>query len=196
MTIIQQQLTSEVCKLLKIEGNEVFSIGLVEKSIKQLDSEEYEPFFEKLMSIDNIYLKPLEKLTKATNHFKALRTDEILSESKTIAKRCYDVFYSLNGTITAYCQANRDKVLNDREFFKNIDYKSLKNVENELVLTKQQVYVLNKLGGGEWLINIKFIVNPNDIYTKIEKIIKQALQEKSIKKNQIGHIETDVKRIT
>ena len=50
--------------------------------------------------------------------------------------------------------------------------------DNTKLLTKQDLYILDELGGGEWVMNIKFITNSKEAIDKIENIIKNAITEK------------------
>jgi len=94
--------------------------------------------------------------------------------------------------MTDYTQANRDKVPNDREFFKHTNYAKLKRTDGSYSYTKQEIYVLNELGGGEWLMDIKCLPNTKVAISKIEKIIKDAIQTKYSKSS---HAITD-KRVS
>ena len=177
---IKEQLIKSVTTNLKIEGD-MFSIGMIEESIKDIKPEQYIDFFNMLMGDEHSYLKPLDRVAKVAKHFKHSMSDELFKDTPTMAKDCYDKFYAINAQMTTYSQENRDKVPNDREFFNNTDYKMLKDKHGADVFTKQDLYILDELGGGEWLMNIKFITNSKDAVEKIEKIIKSAITAKYMK---------------
>lgn len=165
---------------LKIDQG-LFATGMIEDSLKDIKPSDYKIFFNALMGDEHSYLKPLDRVAKVAEHFKAHRTDELFQDTPTMAKDAYDKFYAINAQMTTYSQENRDKVPNDREFFNNTDYKNLKDKHGADVFTKQDLYILDELGGGEWLMNIKFITNSKDAVEKIEKIIKSAITAKYMK---------------
>ena len=97
----------------------------------------------------------------------------------------YAKFYDANSTITDFAQKHRNSVGSDREFFRSIDYASLKDTNGNIVFDKQELYVLNELGGGEWLCDIHFAPNAGDVIEKIQRIIEKAKEHKYIKQNSI-----------
>ena len=159
----------------------MFTSQLIRESLEGIKEHDYQSFFNALIGDEHEYLKPLDRVAKVAKHFKHSMSDELFKETPTMAKDCYDKFYAINAQMTTYSQENRDKVPNDREFFNNTDYKMLKDKHGADVFTKQDLYILDELGGGEWLMNIKFITNSKDAVEKIEKIIKSAITAKYMK---------------
>ena len=168
---------------LKIEQG-MFAVGMIEDSLEGIKPSEYKTFFSALMGDEHEYLKPLDRVAKVAERFKASKTDELFKDTHTMAKTFYDKIYAINASMTTYSQENRDKVPNDREFFENMDYAN--KVKG---ITKQDLYILDELGGGEWVMNIKFISNSSEAVNKIENIIKNAITLKHLtpKHDAISH---------
>ena len=168
-------LIGEIINALKIEDG-YFTRGMIQESINDIKDQDYQKFFNLLMGDEHSYLKPLDRVAKVAKHFKGAKADSLLSEAHTMAKTFYDKIYAINNDMTTYSQANRDAVPNDRDFFTNFNYE--KDIKG---FTEQDVYVLKELGGGEWVMNIKFISNSKEAVEKIERIIKSAITAKYLK---------------
>ena len=54
-------------------------------------------------------------------------------------------------------------------------YESLKNTDGSNTYDKKELYVLNELGGGSWLIDVRFYQNSKEVIDRIEAIIKNAM---------------------
>lgn len=180
MQDLKTLLVNSVMKNLKIESD-MFSVGMIEDAIDGIDSEQYKEFYNMLMGDDHDYLKPLDRVAKVAKHFKHSQADELFKETPTMAKECYERFYTVNAQMTDYSQQHRDAVPNDRDFFVNTKYQELKDKHGADVFSKQDLYILDELGGGEWLMNIKFITNSKEAVDKIERIIKTAITAKYMK---------------
>ena len=177
---IKTQLINEIMTTLKIEAG-MFSTGMIEDAIEGITPDRYSDFFNMLMGDEHSYLKPLDRVAKVAKHFKHSKSYELFAEAPTMAKECYERFYTVNAQMTTYSQNNRDAVPNDRDFFVGMDYKGMTDKHGARVFSKRDLYVLDELGGGEWLMNIKFIVNSKEAVSKIESIIKTAIMLKHAK---------------
>lgn len=169
---LQQQLINSIVSNLGIK-EDTFSIGMIEDSLEGVEPQQYKEFFNMLMGDTHEYLKPLDRVAKVAERFKASKKDELFKDTHTMAKTFYDKISTINADMTTYSQANRDAVPNDREFFENFNY--AKDIKG---FTEQDIYVLKELGGGTWVMNIKFISNSSEAIKKIEKIIKTAITAK------------------
>jgi len=176
---MKTQLINSIIDNLKI-SSDIFSVGMIEDCLEGINPKQYKEFFNALMGDEHDYLKPLDRVAKVSNHFKGAEVDELFKDTQFIAKAFYDKIYSVNASMTTYSQENRDKVPNDREFFGNMDYKILTDKDMFKVFTKKDLYILDELGGGEYIMNIKFITNSNEAISKIEKIIKHAIRLKHL----------------
>ena len=92
--------------------------------------------------------------------------DDVLAGTREQAKAMYNAFYSRCDHMLDYCTKNRELNSSDREFFKIQDYSKMFN--------EQELYVLNKLGGGSWLLDIKLLANSKVAIDEIEDIIKRG----------------------
>ena len=182
------QLVNELINNLKIEKG-IFSVGMIEDSLDGISPDNYADFFNAVMGDEHEYLKPLDRIAKVAKHFKCAHADELFKESHSMAKTFYNKIYAVNAQMTTYTQENRDKVPNDREFFVNMDYSKLSDKDSFKVFSKQDLYILSELGGGEWLMNIKFLANEKEALEKIERIIKTAITSKYLapKHEAISH---------
>ena len=177
---LRTQLVNSIVENLKIK-EDMFSVGMIEDAIEGIDAEQYNEFFNALIGDEHEYLKPLDRVAKVSKQFKHARSNELFKETPTMAKECYERFYTVNAQMTTYSQTNRDAVPNDREFFINTKYSDLVDKYGAKVFSKQDLYILDELGGGEWLMNIKFITNSKEAVDKIERIIKTAITAKYMK---------------
>ena len=169
------QLIQDIKTKLNIQGGG-FIDAEIESYIEDIKPEQYLEFFKALSGDDYAYKNAMDRIAIVAKSFKTRREDSLFSETPTMAKDCYDKFYHINASMTTYAQENRDKVPNDREFFINMDYST--QIKG---MTAQDLYVLDELGGGEWIMDIKFITNSKDAIDKIENIIKNAITSKYLK---------------
>lgn len=187
-------LINEIKAALNIEGG-IYIDGMIRESLEGVKEEDYQEFFNSLMGDDHAYLKPLDRVAKVAERFKASTANELFEGTRDMAKAMYDKFYAINATMTTYTQNNRDTIPNDRVFFENFDYKNMKDPKNHLILSKQELYTLNELGGGTWLMNIKFIMNSKEAVDKIESIIKSAITKSFMMKKSDNAIAGNVRKM-
>jgi len=173
-------LIRDIKTKLNIEGGG-FIDAEIESYIEDIEPDNYLEFFKALSGDDYNYKNAMDRIAITAKRFKVARTDELFKGTPTMAKECYDKFYAINAQMTTYSQTNRDAVPNDREFFESTKYSELKDKHGAEVFTRQDLYVLDELGGGEWLMNIKFITNSKEAVDKIERIIKTAITAKYMK---------------
>lgn len=181
-------LIAEIKKKLGIDGG-YYIDAEIEDYIQNVDKSQYLEFF-KALSGSHEFSKPIDRIANVAKRFTSKKKDLILAGTHEQAKAMYDKFEREHSLMTDYTQDNRDKVPNDREFFVNVDYSKVKRKfkdsdDYENVYTKQELYVLNELGGGAWLYDIRFKQNSSEIVDTIEKIIKDAKIEKHLKQNAI-----------
>ena len=161
---------------LKIEG--AFNTGTIADEIQHIPDTELRTFHKELFGTQHSYLNAMDRIIKVATSFKNNSTDLLLEGSRKQAQDMYDKFYQENSGMTDFIIKNRFKVINDKKFFERTDYAKLKKLDGSLAYTKQELYVLNELGGGLWLRNINQCQNTNDVISKIENIIKKAILSK------------------
>ena len=63
------------------------------------------------------------------------------------------------------------------------------NLKTAIIYSSIIGSIVNELGGGEWLMNIRFITSSKDAVSKIKNIIKNAITEKYLtpSDNAIAH---------
>lgn len=177
---MQTELVNSIMNNLKIE-KDMFSVSMVEDCLEGIAPTQYKAFYNALMGDEHEYLKPLDRVAKVAKQFKGTRSDELFKDVQSTAKSFYDKIYTINASMTTHSQENREAIPNDREFFENMDYSALINkADNSKILNKQDLYILDELGGGEWVMNIKFITNSSEALGKIEHIIKNAITLKHL----------------
>ena len=170
-----KSLIEELMLTLKIpQGN--FNFGLIANEIKGLETSQLNDFYKEVMMPDN-YGNGLKAVLEVAKKFKPAEVD-ILEGTHDKAKAMYDKFYAQQSAMTDYTQANRETIPNDREWFKNINYSKLKNRDGSLTYTKQEVYVLNELGGGEFLLDLPTKANSAEAIKLIKKTIDKAITTK------------------
>jgi len=170
-------------KLVFAKGMTFLSIALKEKNLNDTVLDVY---YEVLKDMSDESFESSIKQVAQTRTYSGIPTpaeilkfdvtnDVLLTGTREKAQAMYNKFYNQNCSMTDYTQRNRNKVPNDRNFFENMDYKALRQADGTETYTKQELYVLNALGGGSWLADIRFLPNTEVAINKIENIIKSAI---------------------
>jgi hypothetical protein len=173
------------------KGMTFLSIALGEKNLEDATLEVYYTILKNMS--DESFMRSVESVA-ATRKYKGLPTpaeilkfdttrDDIFSGTEKQAKAMYDKFYAECCAMLDYCTANRNQIASDRDFFKSCNYEKLKRVDGTQAYNKQELYVLNALGGGEFLLNIRFEQNISSAVAKIEREIKKAIEIKYFKQS-------------
>lgn len=183
MDLTKTELTKAIIKSLKIDMNP-FNYEAINEAIDLVPVERYMEFYKQVLKIDS-YGNGVKAVLEISENFKNEKTDNILAGTREQAKAMYDKFYYESCAMLDYAHQNRSKVPNDREFFRNMPYSELKRTDGSPAYTKQELFVLNALGGGEWLIDIRLALSSQDIVDRIEKIIKEAVLTKYNNQNRI-----------
>jgi len=183
---MKERLIEEIKQKLNISGG-MFIDSEIESYIDEVPENKYIEFFKALSGGEYEYKNAMDRIAMTAKRFKSERTDNLLAGTREQAKAMYDKFYGQCCAMLDYTQQDRNKTPNDREFFLNMPYDKLKNRDGTMAYTKQELYVLNELGGGNWLIDVRFSVNPKTIVDRIEKIISNAKISKYEDTNQISN---------
>ena len=181
---MKDKLIQDIKSKLKIEGS-FFVDAELQDYIKDIPQDKYLEFFKALSGNEYQYKNAMDRVAMTAKRFKAEQTDNLLASTGQQAKEMYDKFYYECCKMLDYARENRDKIPNDREFFVNMPYEALKRTDGTNTYTKQELYVLNSLGGGSWLIDIRFATNSKEIVDKIESIIKKAVLTKYSQNNNL-----------
>ena len=176
MTTKQSELVKALTRGLKID-NDIFAIETVREATENIYEDKYMQFYKDVMKEDT-FGNGMKAILKISEAYTKSNTAALTQNSRQLAKAMYDKFYAENCAMTDYTQNNREKIANDRLWFESIDYLTLKRTDGTNTYTKQEIYVLNELGGGGWLCDIRFAINSNDVVNKIEKIINTAIVTK------------------
>ena len=164
------------------KGMTFLTIALGEKN---LDDVKLEVYYEILKDMSDESFETSIKQVAKTRIYKGLPTPaeilkfdttrkDVLVGTREQAKKMYNKFYSRCSLMLDYCRENRETIPSDRAFFEAQDYKTLANVNNKKIFSKQEAYVLYELGGGSWLCDIRFLANSKIATDKIENIIKRG----------------------
>ena len=170
-----KNLINDIKTKLKIDGG-VFIDAEIQSHIEGIDKSLYLDFF-KALSGDHDFRNPMDRIAITAKNFKPAEKD-ILAGTADKAKAMYDKFYAQQSAMTDYSQAHRDEVPNDRQWFKSIDYSKLKNRDGSKTYTKQELYVLQELGGGEFLLDLPFKENAQKVIDLIKETIDKAITTK------------------
>lgn len=183
-----KNLIKDIKAKLNIEGG-FYIDAEIESNLEGVSPDNYLEFFKSLSGNEYSYKNAMDRISIVASKFKQAEADTLFKGTQTLAKEVYTRLYGVNCSMTTYSQTNRDVIKDDRVFFETMDYKNMVDVHGKSVLTEQDIYILKELGGGEWLMNIKFITNSKDAEAKIEGIIKNAITEKymRIDKNSISN---------
>ena len=182
MDNLREEFIKGLLETLKIPAT-AFNIALVSDEIEAIPNGSLRGFYREVVSADT-YGNGMKAIISVAKNFKPAEKD-ILAGTADKAKAMYDKFYAQQSAMTDFTQANRDKVRNDREWFKSIDYSKLKNIDGSQTYTKQELYVLNELGGGEFLLDLPFKDNSQKVIELIKKTIDKAITTKSIESKRV-----------
>lgn len=180
------------------KGMTFLSIALKEKNLEKSTLDVY---YELLKHMSDKSFEQSIKTVAQTRQFSGLPTpaeilkhditkDELFDDVPALADAMYKKFYAQNAGMLDFCRANRNKIPSDREFFKYTNYKALKNVLGEKVYTEKELYVLKKLGGGEFLLSIKDYATSTAVIDKIEAIIRGVITRKYLTVNSGNALES------
>ena len=170
---MRKSMIEELMLTLKIpQGN--FNYSMIEDEISHIPTEQLKEFYKQVMNSES-FGNGMKAIISTAHEFKSKRTDNLLAGTNSQAKAMYDKFYGQCCSMLDYTQKDRNKTPNDREFFINMKYESLKNTDGSNTYDKKELYVLNELGGGSWLIDVRFYQNSKEVIDRIEAIIKNAM---------------------
>lgn len=182
MPNIREELIKSIMAQLNMV-QDAFAIGSIKNKISKVPDEKLEDFYDALFGEEHAYLKPLDRVSKVAKRFDDAKKEDLLSGTRELATNMYNKFLSQNNEMLEYCRRSRAKVPSDREFFINLDYKNLKNVLGENVYTDKELYVLEKMGGGDFLLNITHYITSASVIEKIESIINSVITKKYLTTN-------------
>ena len=170
---MRKSMIEELMLTLKIpQGN--FNYSMIEDEISHIPTEQLKEFYKQVMNSES-FGNGMKAIISTAHEFKSKRTDNLLAGTNNQAKAMYDKFYGQCCSMLDYTQKDRNKTPDDREFFINMKYESLKNTDGSNTYDKKELYVLNELGGGSWLIDVRFYQNSKEVIDRIEAIIKNAM---------------------
>lgn len=176
MDSFRKSLIEELMLTLKIpQGN--FNYSTIEDELEHIPNEQLRGYYKEVMNSES-FGNGMKAIIKTAEKYKAEKTDNLLAGTHDQAKEMYNKFYYECCAMLDYTCANRDKHPSDREFFENVQYDKLKKVDGTDAYTKQELYVLNELGGGKWLLGIRLALSSKEVIDKIENTIKQAVMTK------------------
>jgi hypothetical protein len=181
------QLRDNIVRSLGI-GADLFTLSMLEEIISEIPPEQYQDFFNALHGEQHQFLRGLDRVQKVAKLLKENRNSLLLSGTYSKAKEIADRFYAIRRAISDLAELNM-KECEQKNFFNRVIYKDVK-IHGEPI-SKQELYVLEKLGGGSWLYGLIFESNSGVVVEKIDQIIRDAILEKQQK--QIG--KSDMKRI-
>ena len=174
---MKNKLIQEIKQKLNISGG-MFIDSEIESYIDEIPENKYIEFFKALSGGEYEYKNAMDRIAMTAKKFKTERTDNLLAGTHDQAKEMYNKFYSECCSMLDYTCKNREKHPNDTEFFLNMPYEALKRKDGTQTYTKQELYVLNALGGGEFLLGIRLALSSKNIIDKIERVIKEAVMTK------------------
>ena len=193
MSLTKQELSKAIVSSLKIDAN-AFNYETINEAIDLVPVERYMEFYKQILKVDT-YGNGIKAVLEISEKFKTERTDNLLAGTHEQAKIMYDKFYYECCSMLDYTCKNRDKHPNDTEFFLNMPYEALKRKDGAQTYTKQELYVMEKLGGGEFLLGIRLALSSKEIIDKIERTIKDAVITKYNKQPAISYEVNNKERI-
>ena len=172
-----EELVKALIKELKMDDN-IFNYQAVAEEIERIDKKDYLDFYKEVLKREHFGNK-FKIICDVAKEFKVpTKKDTLLINSRDEAKSIYNKFYCESCAMLDFTQKNRNKYPSDFDFFMSVDYSTLKRKDGSKTYNKKELYVLNELGGGKWLLNIKMLENSSVAISKIENIIKKGIETK------------------
>lgn len=188
-----KDLLKDIKTKLGIEGG-LYVDAEIETYIEKLEPHQHLEFFMALSGEHN-FAKPMDRLANVAKRFTDTKEDEVFSHSRQLAKSMYEKFYDQHSQMTTFTQRNRNSNPNDMTFFIHTNYDKLKQSDGANVYTKQELFVMDELGGGNWLYGIKRQQTSTSVIDKIERVIKDALSTKYLDTPKQEKITHDVSKL-
>ena len=192
MDNFREEFIKGLLETLKIPAT-AFNIAIVSDEIESVSNENLREFYREVVSADT-FGNGMKAIIKTAENYKPVTELSLkLSNSRNEAKEMYKKFYSQCTRMMNFTSANRNKYPNDEKFFANMDYKALKQSDGTKTYTKRELYVLEQLGGGKWLMNIKLADNSKVVIDKIQRVIDKAIKHKikSIESKRVSKMLAD-----
>ena len=185
MTTKKRELIKSLANRLSL-ADDIYAIDTIKEKMELIEDNQCLDFYQSVVS-KNTFGNGLKAFLDTIEEFNSIKTDNLLAGTREQAKAMYDKFYYESYSMLDYARDNRDKVPNDREFFINMPYSELKRTDGSDTYTKQELYVLEQLGSGSWLIDIRYYTNSKTIVDRIETIISNAKISKYENTKQISN---------
>jgi hypothetical protein len=172
-----QNFIQDIKTKLNIKGG-IYCDAEIEDYINEIDPSRHLEFFKALSGGEYEYKNTMDRIAMTAKRFRTEKTDNLLAGTRSQAKAMYDKFYSESMAMLDYTAKNRERCPSDRDFFNGLPYEILKRTDGTPTYTKQELYVMDKLGAGEFLLGIRLALSSKDIIDKIERVIKEAVMTK------------------
>ena len=181
-----QNFIQDIKTKLNIKGG-IYVDAEIEDYINEIDPSQHLEFFKALSGGEYEYKNAMDRIAMTAKKFKTEKTDNLLAGTREQAKAMYDKFYSESMAMLDYTAKNREKYPSDKDFFNGLPYEILKRTDGTPTYTKQELYVLNQLGAGEFLLGIRLALSSKEIIDKIERTINEAVITKYNKQQAISY---------
>jgi len=192
MDKFRKEFIKGLLETLKIPAT-AFNIAMAADEIACIPNDKLREFFKEVLIAES-YGNGMKAIIKTAESYKPQSELSLkLLNSRSEAKEMYDKFYSQCTAMMNFTASNRNKYPNDEKFFANMDYKALKQTDGTKTYTKRELYVLEQLGGGKWLMNIKLAENSKVVIDKIQRVIDKAIKHKikSIESKRVSKMLAD-----
>lgn len=186
-----QNFIQDIKTKLNIKGG-IFIDGEIESYINEIEPSRHLEFFKALSGGEYEFKNAMDRIAMTAKKFKTEKTDNLLAGTREQAKDMYHKFYCECCIMLDYTCANREKHPNDTVFFTTLQYDTLRRKDGTPTYTKQELYALNQLGAGEFLLGIRLALSSKEIIDKIERVITDAVMTKYSNKQTISH---EVKKV-
>jgi len=164
-------VVEQIKEKLAIKGGSLIDAE-IEMHLAEVDPKKMLSFFMALSGDEFKYLKSMDRIAVVAKKFQKEKMDGLFAGTLELAKEMYGKFYALQGRMTGFSQANRNLIPSDREFFQNFKYKTALGSDGKQFLSSKELQMLKKLGGGGWLMKMRYFANSKEGVDKIEQIIK------------------------
>ena len=192
MDKFREEFIKSLLETLKIPAT-AFNIATVSDEIACIPNDKLREFYKEVL-IAETYGNGMKAILQTAESYKPQSELSLkLLNSRSEAKEMYNKFYSQCTGMMDFTRANRNKYPNDKKFFENMNYAELKQSDDTKTYSKRELYVLEQLGGGKWLMNIKLADNSKVVIDKIQRVIDKAIKHKikSIESKRVSKMLAD-----
>jgi len=161
----------------KMNCDNIFDKGLIEKEVDKLEPEQYMNFYDELFGEGFDFAKGLDRLKIVSKRFKDKNELPLIEAVKSEAQAISDSLYAKSCALVKYADANRDKFPTDRDLFMNEDFGMMYKAGSfgEHFFNEIELKVIYDLAR-EWFLQISSLNNFGEVLKAVERSLAKEVK--------------------